>query len=191
MQIKQEMRKKILCLRNKMNPGEVIEKSQKIFDKLYNVPAFFKAVSYLFYFSFKNEVKTDIIMDKILASGKNIYLPCIDREKDLLQIYAANSLSECRKTEPYGIREPDPSIHRKLIDLSVLDVVVCPGIVFDLQGNRIGFGKGYYDKLLKKFKGKIPLIGLGYDFQIVKNIVKADWDISMDFVISEKRIIHI
>ena len=84
----------------------------------------------------------------------------------------------------YNILEPDGSI---TCDIKDIDIIIVPGIAFDRSRHRIGYGKSYYDRLLKDAKCK--KIGLAYDFQIVEKIPKDKWDISLDIVITDKQII--
>jgi 5-formyltetrahydrofolate cyclo-ligase len=74
--------------------------------------------------------------------------------------------------------------------LDEADVVVLPGIAFDLKGHRIGYGKGYYDKTLHRLEGQGRLVGLCYDFQLVEMITGEPHDVKMDLIISEKRIVR-
>jgi 5-formyltetrahydrofolate cyclo-ligase len=70
-----------------------------------------------------------------------------------------------------------------------IDLILTPGIAFDIHGNRVGYGRGYYDKFISKMKNSIK-IGIAYDFQIIKQIKEEDYDIPMNFIISEKRKIN-
>jgi 5-formyltetrahydrofolate cyclo-ligase len=85
----------------------------------------------------------------------------------------------------YGILEP---VSIKKAEVSDIDLIIVPGIAFDINGGRCGFGKGYYDRLLCESKAK--KIGLCYDFQLVREIETDEHDIPMDMIITERRIIN-
>jgi len=81
------------------------------------------------------------------------------------------------------------STHRHF-ELEDADIFVVPGIAFDLQGHRIGYGKGYYDKALHRLEGQGKLVGLCYDFQLVDRIAGEPHDVKMDLILSEKRVVR-
>lgn len=141
----------------------------------------------LVYSDFKNEVKTGVIIDYLLSEGKRVYLPkCNTEDKTFvpLEIKTKKFNSIINK---YGIDEPQDSTDG--FSEIMIDCVIAPGIAFDEKGNRIGFGAGYYDKFLSKNKSVLK-IGLCYEFQIVRSIESCVYDIPMNIVITEKRIIN-
>lgn len=89
----------------------------------------------------------------------------------------------------FGILEPKNKIRLK--SFSKIAAVIVPGIAFDKKGNRLGFGKGYFDKFLKKIKSDALKIGLAFSFQVLKKIPTTKNDIKMDFIITEKEIIDV
>ena len=88
----------------------------------------------------------------------------------------------------YGVLEPNKEFIRP-VSYDVIELVLVPGAVFDIKGNRIGYGAGYYDRFLSKLDESIPKIALAYDFQIVDKITPHEHDVPMDYIITEKRII--
>jgi len=84
----------------------------------------------------------------------------------------------------YGVREPALEV-RKVVSPSCIDFVIAPGLAFDVYGNRIGYGGGYYDKLFKEISRDVLRIGIGYDFQILDLIPHSKSDESVQFVITE------
>ena len=88
---------------------------------------------------------------------------------DRFGVLTPNPLS-CKKAEPKQIR-----------------IIFVPGVAFDPKGNRLGFGKGYYDRFLPRTEG--IKIALAYDFQIVSALQQQQWDVPMDFIITETRVI--
>ena len=87
----------------------------------------------------------------------------------------------------YGIPEPVGEVW----DPVRADVIVVPGVAFDLSGHRIGYGKGYYDKALHRLEGLGRLVGFCYDFQLVEEIVGEPHDVTMDFIVTELRVVRV
>ena len=176
---KNNIRKETCLKREAMNLEEVILKSKEIKTILFNCDKFKQAKSILFYASYRNEVDTSGMISESLDS-KIVLLPRIDNGN--LRVCRINSLNElnCNK---YGIMEPKNTLEYS----SKIDLVIVPGVAFDSRGYRIGFGKGYYDRLLPKIKAEN--IGLAFKFQVVDFIPYGDYDVPVDMLITEQGII--
>ena len=138
------------------------------------------------YSPIQNEVPTEGIRDHALKSGKKVFYPKLDGAKsvELAEIHSAADLrSGC-----FGISEP---VGRPSLWTSNQGemVVFLPGLVFDLFGNRLGRGIGWYDQLLKKIGRKAIFVALAYEFQIVAEVPTEPWDEKVDYVITEKRVV--
>jgi 5-formyltetrahydrofolate cyclo-ligase len=132
--------------------------------------------SIMSYCSFQNEVDTNFINNEILKMKKILILPKIEnnkiipvREKILLDL----------KKNSFGIHEPCGLFYTDRIDM-----IIVPGIGFDKNGNRIGFGKGFYDRFLKNYKTTLK-IALAFEFQILNNIPNEEHDIKINRLVSE------
>jgi 5-formyltetrahydrofolate cyclo-ligase len=153
-----------------------------IWEKLYSIPQFSDANTVSIYVSKDNEVETSGIFESLWADGKKVVLaPRI--HGDILEMCEVRSIKNF-VDGPYGLKEPSGFALPYGGDI---DVVVVPGLAFDERGTRLGRGKGYYDRFLKS--NKTYAIGLAYEVQIHKNLPKDAHDMSMDMVITEKRII--
>ena len=164
MKSKEELRAEKIKERKNLPKPVVLEKSlviQKFFlsSKMYECAKVIMA-----YMPVSNEVGTEDIIKSAQNKGKRVVLPVTDP-----------------KTKEIG--EP---LETEKEEISKVDVVLGPGVVFDKNGERIGFGAGCYDRLLKDFKG--VKIGICYDFQIDEDIPSQDHDARMDFLISESGI---
>jgi 5-formyltetrahydrofolate cyclo-ligase len=119
-----------------------------------------------------------------LDSGKKIAFPTVVGEE--LFFCEVKDLSSLKKGK-FGIMEPRAT--GKALMPEEADVLVVPGVAFDLNGHRIGYGKGYYDKTLHRLEGRGKLVGLCYDFQLVDEILAEAHDVKMDLIITEKRVV--
>ena len=170
--------------RHKLLSEEIAQKSSIISDRLFAMPEFRAAKTVMVYCSSFNEVRTDRIISVLFEQNKRVVLPISNTDTETLTLSylaAENAL----KKGAYGIYEPETIKETSYDDI---DLVLVPGIVFDCNCRRIGFGKGYYDKLLcdmRAFKA-----GLCYDFQLIENINADSHDVALDAVITEERIIR-
>ena len=188
------IRKHILSYRDAI-PKEIKKiKDEKIKDTLVELQIFKNAKRILFYASFRNEVDTFDLIKYSLSKSKDIYLPKVDVKNNELLLYQIKDTSELSKGY-LGILEPDVSEERR-IELERLDLVIVPGVAFDYECNRLGYGKGFYDKLLAKIKSPAiemhiyKKIGLAYEEQIIKAIPSLSHDIKMDMIITDEKIIE-
>ena len=186
---KQEIRKRTLSLRDSQTEFDMITKSKLIQKKLFNLPEFKKAKTILFYVSMRSEVRTEQMIKQALKLGKRVVVPISDvKERELI-------LSELKdfdkELEPgtFNILEPNKEFIRK-ISPEELDLIIVPGVAFDKDGHRIGYGMGFYDKFLSSLKKRIPVVGLAYELQMVDDIPVHDKDVTMDKIVTEKGIIN-
>jgi 5-formyltetrahydrofolate cyclo-ligase len=131
------------------------------------------------------EVDTEEIVRAAFESGKKVAFPAVVHHGLVFREVTEISFM---KRGAYGIMEPCAT--GRSFGLDEADIVVLPGIAFDLKGHRIGYGKGYYDKTLHCLEGQGRLVGLCYDFQLVERIAGEPHDVKMDLIITEKRIVR-
>ena len=180
--MKDQLKNIILKKRNSLAKDEILEKSGKIKERLFNLGVYKKSKTVMFFVSFKNEVNTHSIIKEALKS-KNVVVPkIVQNEIEPSIIIDFENLVEGK----FGIFEP---IEIMRIAYKNIDAVLVPGIVFDKNGHRIGYGFGYYDKFLRKVP-KAAKIGLAFDFQVVDNIPKEEHDVAVDFIVTDERIIE-
>ncbi|MFT9487301.1 MAG: 5-formyltetrahydrofolate cyclo-ligase [Tepidibacillus sp.] len=182
---KEEIRKLFLEKRKAQDPHEVIIQSRKILEHLFEAPIFYHAKHIMTYMSYPNEVQTDDLVSKAINLQKKVSVPvCIPKEITLIPSQITN-LSMIEKGY-FGLREPKKEmIH--LVNPKEIDLVIVPGVTFDHKGNRIGHGKGYYDRFLQTINHSIPKIGLAFQWQIVREPWQiSQWDIPMDGILTEE-----
>ena len=153
--------------------------------KVLQLPAYVRAASIALYSPIQNEVDTATIRDHALGAGKIVYYPRIQENRiELMQVNSTEALTNGH----LGILEPTGERRLSAADRMGVAVIV-PGLVFDSQGDRIGRGAAWYDRLLSEIGKSVISVGLAYDFQIVEEVPADTWDQRVDYVITERRII--
>lgn len=182
-----DLRREFLNKRIELVADEVILKSQKIFSKIIDLDEYkISKVLHTYVSSKDNEVLTDQLIRYSLRKRKRVIVPIVDGVKRMLLHSELHSLKELKRST-FDILEPSRKYWR-LVNIDTVDLIIVPGIVFDLKCNRIGYGGGYYDKLLATI-GCLK-VGLAYDFQIVEELFPSATDQSLDIIITEKRILE-
>ena len=184
---KKNLRTSISQKRNMLTDYELIERSEKIKDTIFKMSEFKESNIILFYVSYGSEVSTHQMIKQCLSNGKRIIVPKVNYSKNSLLLSELNSWEHLEKGA-YNILEPK-SEHLKEINVELIDLMFIPGIVFDFFGNRIGHGKGYYDRLLNS-KHKALHVGLAYELQMVEDMPVETHDVKVDRIITEKRVIN-
>jgi len=182
--MKDDLRRKFKEKRDSLSKNDVILKSVKIKDLLFIMDLFRKSKVVLFYVSYGNEVFTHDMIKECLLLDKVVVVPksnVLDNTLILSRLKDWNDL----ELGAYNILEPK-SINK--IDISLIDLVIVPGVVFDKSGYRIGHGKGYYDRFLSSAKDIIS-IGLAYQFQVVDSICVDEFDQRLDYIITENDVL--
>ena len=131
------------------------------------------------YLSFSSEAPTDMLVERLQEKGCEVYCPRIENGQMLAVRYGEDfSLSD------YGIREPIGEIMQ-----GEADIVVVPLLAADEKGNRLGYGKGYYDTYLRAHPSA-KRVGYCYDFQICKKVPTDENDEKLDVIVTDKRVIY-
>ncbi|OPJ55235.1 5-formyltetrahydrofolate cyclo-ligase [Alkalithermobacter paradoxus] len=186
--MKKEFRKKVLALRKKQNADEITQNSSLIFDNLCSIREFEDSNTVMVYLDFNNEVKTDKIIKHLLSLNKRVLIPItILKTKELIPSQIMDIENETF-ISTFGIREPKREFIRK-VNKNEIDLVIVPGVAFDKNGYRLGYGGGFYDKFLSDLN--CITVGIAFEFQIFDCIPKEDHDIKLDYIVSEKRVIKI
>jgi len=185
---KTEIRKEILKKRSELSVSQWREKSSLIQQQILKSNILDLADDILIYSDFRGEVETKALIEDALLEGKNVYLPRVLKSaaEPLMEFYRIESNTAL--SEGYmGIREPVAGIEHQFIYevcKSNRIVMFVPGVAFDKNNNRLGYGKGFYDYYLKD-KQNIITIGLCFKLQIVDALPVSDNDIRLSKVITE------
>jgi len=181
MQEKDALRKEMLEKRDSLPLEERERMSAAVMSRLWAVPQFSGAKCVAFYLSKSSEVDTLGMAKKALEEGKEILVPVTAGETELVKFTSFEDLAPAK----FGVLEPKTKIPAGREP----DVIIVPGLAFDSDLHRLGYGKGHYDRLLKKLKS--IKIGICFDFQIVKVLPRHGHDVRMDLAVSEKRIMRL
>lgn len=181
--MKSEIRKKALEKRDLLAG---IEKSGMIAKRLLTSPEYRQAKTIGLYYSIHSEVRTHQLIQEVMKE-KTLVLPVTDKHEKRLHMSILTSFDDLEKGT-FGVMEP---ANRILIDPEEMDMLVIPGVAFDEYGNRIGYGKGYYDILLRGIDRKEVLVcALAYECQIISKVPHDENDQPVDMIITEDRIIR-
>ena len=179
--MKQGLRAQMRAKRNGLPPNSYAQKSAQIRDKLESLEQFKKSEHILVYLSKEKEVDSHALVRELIHSHKEVYAPKVNGRD--LHAYKINRWEEL---EPGHFDVLEPIHKHQKIPLSQLDLILVPGIAFTPDGHRIGYGKGYYDGLLKDMDA--IKIGLAFEEQMVDEFPTEDHDIPVDIVITDQNV---
>lgn len=174
-EIKKLLRSKIKDLKKQYTKEEKKELSKPIFERLESKTWFKSSKIILLYWSMDDEVFTHDFILKWYKE-KTILLPCVDGDDLRLRIF--EGMDSMKVGECFSILEP---VGEEFLDYEDIDLMIVPGIAFDKKGNRLGRGRGFYDRLLSITNSR--KVGIGFDFQYLDHVPTEDFDIRMDEII--------
>lgn len=176
---KAAVRKQMRDLKRQLSPEEKLLRSKAILQRLEPLPLFAEAKVVLLYWSMADEVQTHDFVNK-WYKDKVVLLPCVQGDDLVLRQYSG---PDCMVAgEQFGIGEPQGP---EWTDLDKVDLIIVPGVAFDSHGNRMGRGRGFYDRLLKSTPNAVK-VGVAFDFQLLDRIPVEPHDVPMDCVLSEQ-----
>ena len=185
---KEEIRRKILKERLSLSSEDIRDKSRQVFLNLAETVEYINSQNIMFYVATRSEVQTEEIIKMSIKIGKNVFVPIILPEFiNLAPSKIFDFDTELEKGKK-GIFEPKKEYYR-LFPPEDIDLIIIPGVAFDLSGNRIGRGFGYYDNFLRKVRSSAKIVALAFEMQIVKKIPNDKNDIPVHKIITENRII--
>lgn len=175
------LRKEYLTIRksipNKNNKSDII------FNKLISLPIYKKSKTIALYYNLPSEVDTKKLIEYSLSNNKSVYLPVVINSYEM-EFYKINNINEVTNKTSLGIYEPLKN--NNILNKNNIDLIIIPGVCFDTNKNRIGFGSSYYDRYLSNIN-KAKKVAICFEEQILKNCyIKNNYnDIKMDLIITE------
>ncbi len=179
--MKKILRKKLLAERKKLLKKFVERASNRICAKLASSREFKAAKKILFYFPVRNEVDCMPAIERAFREGKKVFLPRI-RGKEF-QVVGVKNFGELEKMPRGAFGIPEPAGRKTALEK--IGLIVVPGVAFDLQGHRLGYGKGFYDALLRRKKAGSVAAGLCYTQFLVEKLPVSKWDKRVNAIITE------
>lgn len=175
---KQELRKQIRAAKKAVPFCEKLARSADIMQQVEQLPQFREADTVLLYWSMEDEVQTHDFVNR-WYKAKTLLLPCVDG--DLLRLRRYTGPDCMTPGEQFGIGEPTGP---EYTNTDQIKIIIVPGVAFDRNGNRLGRGRGFYDRLLKTTPNAYK-IGVAFNFQMVDQVPTEPLDVPMNQVITE------
>ena len=181
---KKEIRKRLLKRLKNNSRIQRFKESQLIKEKLFSSEEFAKSRIVMFYLAKDDEVDTRLMIKEALDMGKCVVVPVTNfKEGTIVPSHVLSNYKEELEPGPFGILQPKADCFRP-VNYEDLDLIIVPGVAFDKKGNRLGRGKGCYDRFLSRLPKKIPKIGLALRFQLLEKIPTTVHDFPLTRVIS-------
>ncbi|HBW37469.1 5-formyltetrahydrofolate cyclo-ligase [Desulfosporosinus sp. BICA1-9] len=182
---KHEVRKS--CLKQRAAMGEKERKSNSLLiqQKVEDLPEFQKAQAVMLFLNFRDEVETTALAEATIAYKKKLILPRCAPHGILLPL-EVRDLAVDLEPGAWGIREP--KLSNQEVEPSVIDLIIVPGAGFDLQGNRLGYGGGFYDRFFMLLNPLTPKVALSFECQVISQVPVDQHDIKMTMLITERTI---
>ncbi|EKV57151.1 5-formyltetrahydrofolate cyclo-ligase [Brachyspira hampsonii] len=183
---KKLIRESFKLIRNNLDSNFIKDKSSIISKKFRNIVNINKFNSICVYADFNNEVPTEEIIKYALKNNIKVSVPFLIDNHNMKLKYINDYDKDINRNTKFGCGEPFE--YCKDCDINEVSMFIIPALVFDEKCNRLGFGRGYYDNILRINKSALR-IGLAYDYQILPSIPKDDNDEILDIIISESKVI--
>lgn len=179
MEERNQLRKRILTARDNLGPEAAAKGSRRVCGILQQIPELAKARVIMAYAPARNEVDTTLFWADTMQDDRVLVLPRVE-DRELVPVRFSGW--ENTKRSSFGIREPMGEPYPS----QDIEVVLVPGVVFDRNGYRLGYGQGFYDRFLPTLDPATIFIGIAYDFQVVDDTYPRKHDVRVDFVITER-----
>jgi 5-formyltetrahydrofolate cyclo-ligase len=182
---KRSVRERILRARDAMPTHLRIAASAAIAATLSRRPDFIAARVVLLTLPFGSEWDSGLLLSAALAGSKTVAVPRVNQERHMLEIHAV--CDAAREIAPGYRGIPEPRADCPPVALASIDWVLVPGVAFDAEGRRIGYGGGYYDRLLPLLDRGAARVAGAFELQIVERVPAAPHDTTVDAIVTERR----
>jgi 5,10-methenyltetrahydrofolate synthetase len=192
---KQQIRKTILAAREHLPPDVRAEYNAAITERLLQLPQYRRAETVLGYMNFGSEFASELWVTQVLSEGKRLVLPRVNRHTNLLELYWVDDLETQLAAGLWGIREPVVARCERLNAINEVEFALLPGIAFSRNGERLGYGGGFYDKLLAYRDAPCAshcpaLATAAYGLQVVAQIPQETTDVRVEWIATEAETIN-
>jgi 5-formyltetrahydrofolate cyclo-ligase len=201
---KQSLRKEIRARMKALSREDIIAESSKVWDRVFELPEYKSARSVSIFLSMPaGEIETEAVIQDALQRGKDVYVPQVGKnfeqaDMEMLKVVDPKTTDgtlfhHAWPRNKWGVPEPPPDMQVVMAKPGDLDLIVVPGLGFDNEGNRLGQGKGYYDRFIARMVlgcDKPPyLVAVGLDCQLIESIPVRDHDRPMDKILLPGQVI--
>lgn len=159
-------------------------------ERIYQMPAYRNAKTVLGYLNFGAELETEGWVQNALTEGKQVLLPRVNRASGRLDLHQVQDLRHDIAPGMWGIREPIPDRCKRMDARGTLDFILLPGIAFTRNGERLGYGGGYYDRLLARLPDRPALVAGAFALQVVESLPQEVTDRKVEWLVTEHETIH-
>lgn len=188
--MKQAIRQRIIAQRQQIPKSERARWSRSIAARIAEMAPYRSAKMILAYMNFGAEFESEILVQQVLADGKTLLLPRVNPAMRELELYHVEDVDTQLAPGAYGIREPIAERCERLVKLEEIEFILMPGVAFGRDGARLGYGGGFFDKLLARMVHKPVLVACAYSMQVVANIPMEANDRRVDWLVTESETIH-
>jgi 5-formyltetrahydrofolate cyclo-ligase len=181
---KRALRREVLAARDALAPGDRHAWSERIADRLLGLPELEGVGTVLAFWSFGSEVETGPLIERLVREGRTVALPRIeDREVAAVTYRPGDAV----RPTSFGAAEP---VEGRVLGPAELDLVVVPGVAFDRSGGRVGYGGGYYDRLLARRRPGVPAVAVAFWVQLVPEVPAGRGDLRVDAIVTEREVVR-
>jgi 5-formyltetrahydrofolate cyclo-ligase len=181
---KRDIRRSVLHERDALLEEDRRARSAAITERLMALPELRSARTVMAFWSFGSEIDTSGLIEALHAAGKRVVLPRIDGREVAAVVYVPGDPTT---TTSFGAMEPTSA---EIVRPTEIDVVIAPGVAFDRNGGRVGYGGGFYDRFLRTVRADTPVIGLAFAVQLVDEVPRGEHDRLVDVVVTEEELIR-
>jgi 5-formyltetrahydrofolate cyclo-ligase len=179
------LRQRVLELRDALPPDARAASGAAIAARVAALPSFAEARAVLLTIAFRSEWDTAPLVAAALAAGRTVAVPRVDPFARMLVLHAVSDIARDIVPGHQGI--PEPRVQCRPIAPAVIDWVLVPGVAFDAAGRRLGYGGGYYDRLLPLLRRGTARVAGAFELQVVESVPSAPHDLRVDVVVTESR----
>jgi 5-formyltetrahydrofolate cyclo-ligase len=186
---KEQFRRYILRLRDRQSVTDIEQKSLEIIDQVLHLHEYVRARGIACYVSKDSEVDTRPLIRRALDANKRVLVPVV--KKGEIDLFFSELKDLGRELAPgnFKILEPRPEFLRPE-SLDTVDVLFVPGIVWDKEGYRLGWGRGYFDRVLRSLPEHVRSVGLSFNLQFVNHVPRDQFDLPVNTVVTESRVVR-
>jgi 5-formyltetrahydrofolate cyclo-ligase len=181
---KRDIRRSVLHERDALLEEDRRARSAAITERLMALPELRSTRTVMAFWSFGSEVDTSGLIEALHAAGKRVVLPRVDGREVAAVVYVPGDPTGATS---FGAMEPTSA---EIVRPTEIDVVIAPGVAFDRNGGRIGYGGGFYDRFLRSVRADTQVIGLAFAVQLVDEVPRGEHDRLVDVVVTEEALIR-